>query len=175
MQQTVVSRRGTSSLVSFAALFVTLFVFWVMLNGTLAGDVLAVGLVAALVIALVFRDGFAVIAELRLTPRAILATLGYVPFYLKELFKSNLGLAAVVLSPALPLNPGIVKVRTKLQSRMGRMLLANSITLTPGTLTVELDGEWLYVHWVTVDSTDSAAATASIVAGFERYLEVMYG
>jgi multicomponent Na+:H+ antiporter subunit E len=101
--------------------------------------------------------------------------LGYFPFYLKELFKSNLSLAAVVLSPALPLNPGIVKVRTKLQSRMGRMLLANSITLTPGTLTVELDGEWLYVHWVTVDSTDSAVATASIVAGFERYLEVMYG
>ncbi|MGE5945072.1 MAG: Na+/H+ antiporter subunit E [Betaproteobacteria bacterium] len=49
------------------------------------------------------------------------------------------------------------------------------MTLTPGTLTVELHGEWLYVHWVTVDSTDSAAATASIVAGFERYLEVMYG
>jgi multicomponent Na+:H+ antiporter subunit E len=175
MQETVVARRGSSSFASFAALFATLFVFWVMLNGTLAGDVLAVGLVAAVIIALAFRDGFAVISELRLTPRAIWATLRYIPFYLKELFKSNLSLAAVVLSPALPLNPGIVKVRTTLQSRMGRMLLANSITLTPGTLTVELDGEWLYVHWVTVGSTDSAAATASIVAGFERYLKVMYG
>jgi multicomponent Na+:H+ antiporter subunit E len=58
---------------------------------------------------------------------------------------------------------------------MGRMLLANSITLTPGTLTVELDGEWLYVHWVNVQSPDIEGATASIVAGFERYLGVMYG
>jgi multicomponent Na+:H+ antiporter subunit E len=80
-----------------------------------------------------------------------------------------------VLSPALPLNPGIVKVRTRLKSRMGRLLLANSITLTPGTLTVDIDGEWLYIHWVTVASADIEAATAAIVSGFEGYLEVMYG
>ena len=73
------------------------------------------------------------------------------------------------------INPGIVKVRTKLKSQMGRLLLANSITLTPGTLTLELDGEWLYIHLVTTESTDLEAATKSIVAGFERYLEVMYG
>jgi multicomponent Na+:H+ antiporter subunit E len=96
-------------------------------------------------------------------------------FFFKELVKSNLSLAAIVLSPGLPLTPGIVKVRTKLKTRMGRMLLANSITLTPGTLTIEMTGEWLYIHCVTVDSTDIDAATANIVAGFERYLEVMYG
>ena len=88
---------------------------------------------------------------------------------------SNFKLAGVVLSPNLPINPGIVKVRTRLKSRMGRLLLANSISLTPGTLTVELDGEWLYIHWVTMESTDIDAATASIVSGFEHYLEVMYG
>jgi multicomponent Na+:H+ antiporter subunit E len=66
-------------------------------------------------------------------------------------------------------------VRTRLKSRMGRLLLASSITLTPGTLTVELQDEWLYVHWVRVDHDDIEGATASIVAGFERYLEVMYG
>jgi len=91
------------------------------------------------------------------------------------MIKSNIRLATVVLDPALPINPGIVKVRTKLKRPMARLLLANSITLTPGTLTLELEGEWLYIHWVTVDSTDIEAATESIVAGFERYLEVMYG
>jgi multicomponent Na+:H+ antiporter subunit E len=58
---------------------------------------------------------------------------------------------------------------------MGRLLLANSITLTPGTLTVEMDGEWLYIHWVSVAADDIEAATAAIVSGFEAYLEVMYG
>ncbi|MBI4756162.1 MAG: Na+/H+ antiporter subunit E [Betaproteobacteria bacterium] len=158
-----------------ALLFATLFLFWGMLNGSLAQDVLGVGLVAALVIAVLFRDGLAVLSEFRATPRAFFAAARYLPYFLKELVKSNLALAAIVLAPDLPVNPGIVKVRTRLKSRMGRLLLANSITLTPGTLTVELDGEWLYIHWVTVESTDIEAATASIVAGFERYLEVMYG
>ncbi len=91
------------------------------------------------------------------------------------MIKSNFKLAYIVLTPGLPINPGIVKVRTKLKSPMARLLLANSITLTPGTLTIELEGEWLYVHWVTVESADIEVATQSIVAGFERYLEVMYG
>jgi multicomponent Na+:H+ antiporter subunit E len=156
-------------------LFATLLGFWILLNGSLAMDVLVVGVIAAAVITLLFRNGLAVISEFRLTPRALLAALGYVFFFLKELVKSNFRLAGIVLSPALPLRPGIVKVRTRLKSPMGRLLLANSITLTPGTLTVEIDGEWLYVHWVTVESADIEAATASIVSGFEHYLEVMYG
>jgi len=156
-------------------LFATLFGFWVLLNGSLAADVLLVGLITALIITLLFRNSLAVVSELRMTPRALMTTLGYVFFFARELVKSNLNLARIVLSPALPLNPGIVKVRTRLKSRMGRLLLANSITLTPGTLTVDIDGEWLYIHWVTVDSADIEVATTAIVSGFEEYLEVMYG
>lgn len=159
----------------FSLFFATLFMFWVLLNGSLAADVLVVGLIVAFVIALLFRNGLAARSEFRATPRAFGMAVLYVFYFLKELVKSNLRVAAIVLSPSLPVNPGIVKVRTRLKSRMGRLLLANSITLTPGTLTVELDGEWLYIHWVTVESADIEAATESIVAGFERYLEVMYG
>ncbi|MDO9225909.1 MAG: Na+/H+ antiporter subunit E [Pseudomonadota bacterium] len=156
-------------------LFATLLGFWLLLNGSLATDVLVIGVIAALVITLLFRDSLAVVSEFRATPHALITAPSYVFYFLKELVRSNLRLASIVLSPALPLRPGIVKVRTRLKSRMGRLLLANSITLTPGTLTVELDGEWLYVHWVTVESEDVDAATADIVNGFERYLEVMYG
>ena len=70
--------------------------------------------------------------------------------------------------------PAIVKVRTRLRHPVARLLLANSITLTPGTLSVELQGEWIYVHWVVAKATEPEAATAEIVAGFEKYLEVMY-
>ncbi|MEI7843091.1 MAG: Na+/H+ antiporter subunit E [Gallionellaceae bacterium] len=160
---------------SFILLFTTLVLFWVWLNGSLAGDVLAVGLIASFVIAVMFKGGLSAFSDLHPTPRAIGFSVLYVFFFFKELVKSNLSLAAIVLAPGLPLTPGIVKVRTKLKSRMGRMLLANSITLTPGTLTVEMTGEWLYIHCVTVNSTDTDLATANIVAGFERYLEVMYG
>lgn len=156
-------------------LFATLLLFWVMLMGSLAADSLIVGALASLIIAILFRDGLSFFTEFRASPGAFLMGFLYYGYFLKELVKSNLSLAAVIVSPELPIKPGIVKVRTRLKSRMGRLLLANSITLTPGTLTVELDGEWLYVHWVRMESADIEGATASIVAGFERYLEVMYG
>lgn len=155
--------------------FVTSLLAWAALNGSLAGDVMMVGVAVATLLALLFRGELSVFSEFRFTPRALVTSVAYLVFFLKELVKSNLSLARIVLSPELPLKPGIVKVRTRLKSRMGRLLLANSITLTPGTLTVEMDGEWLYIHWVTVDAFDTEGATQAIVAGFESYLEVMYG
>jgi multicomponent Na+:H+ antiporter subunit E len=156
-------------------MFGTLLLFWLMLMGRLTADVLVVGALASLIIALLYPNGLSFFTELRATPEAFVAGLRYFGYFFKELIKSNLRLTAIVLSPSLPVKPGIVKVRTRLKSRMGRLLLANSITLTPGTLTIEMDGEWLYVHWVSVQSPDIDAATAEIVAGFERYLEVIYG
>jgi len=160
---------------NFAVMFVTLMIFWVMLEGSFAFDVLIVGAGVSAVIALLYPNGLSFFTEFRATPQAAFAGFRYYAYFFKELFKSNIRLAAIVLTPSLPINPGIVKVRTKLKSRMGRLMLANSITLTPGTLTVEIKDEWIYVHWVTVDSVDIDTATKEIVAGFESYLEVMYG
>jgi len=157
------------------ALFVTLLAFWLLLNNSLATDVVLVGVFAAGVIALLFSRQRAVVADFRFTPQSLATAPMYDAYFRKELVKSNLNLARIVLSPGLPLKPGIVKVRTRLKSPVGRLLLANSITLTPGTLTVEMVDEWLYIHWVTVEGADVEAATAAIVAGFEGYLEVMYG
>ncbi len=170
MSNTAISRTRNVIVV-----FATLLLFWLMLQGSLARDVLIVGSLVSFAIALLYRDGLSFFTEFRATPQAFIAGFRYYGYFFKELIISNIKLAAIVLSPSLPINPGIVKVRTKLKSRVGRLMLANSITLTPGTLTVELEGEWIYVHWVTVDSTDVEAATKEIVAGFERYLEVMYG
>lgn len=156
-------------------LFITLLIFWLMLNGTLATDSLIVGVIVSLSISILFASGLSFFTEFRPTPQAFIAGFYYYFYFFKELIKSNLKLAKIILSPTLPIKPGIVKVRTKLKSKMGRLMLANSISLTPGTLTVEMDGEWMYIHWVTVETTDIDTVTKNIVAGFEKYLEVIYG
>lgn len=89
--------------------------------------------------------------------------------------RANIAMARLVLSPGLPIDPAIVRVRTRLTDPVGKLPLANAITLTPGTLSVEIEGEWLFIHWVVAGSIDPDEATRTIVAGFERYLEVMYG
>lgn len=156
-------------------LFFTLMLFWVMLVESLALDTLMIGALVSLSVALLYRDGLSFFTEFRATPAAFVAGGLYYAYFFRQLVRSNLRLAAIVLSPELPVRPGIIKIRTGLKTRMGRLMLANSITLTPGTLTVEVSGEWLYVHCVTVGSLDAEHATAEISAGFERYLEVMYG
>ena len=156
-------------------LFATLMLFWLMLVNSLAVDTLLIGALVSLIIALLYRDGLSFFTEFRWTPKAILAGVAYYAYFFHQLVRSNLRLAAIVVDPDLPIEPGILKVRTGLKSSMGRLMLANSITLTPGTLTVEVQGEWLYVHCVTIGEPDTESATRDIAAGFERYLEVMYG
>jgi multicomponent Na+:H+ antiporter subunit E len=156
-------------------LFATLMLFWLMLVNSLAPDTLLIGALVSLIIALLYRDGLSFFTEFRWTPEAVIAGLAYYAYFFRQLVKSNLRLATIVVDPDLPIQPGILRIKTGLESRMGRLMLANSITLTPGTLTVEVEGEWLYVHCVTLGETDTEGATREIAAGFERYLEVMYG
>ena len=158
-----------------AILFATLMLFWVMLVNSLEADRLLIGMLVSLIVALLYRDGLSFFTEFRWTPRSLIAGIRYYAYFFRQLVRSNLRLASIVVAPELPIEPGILKIRTGLKSRMGRLMLANSITLTPGTLTVEVDDEWLYVHCVTTQELDTEAATREIAAGFERYLEVMYG
>ncbi|SFJ05530.1 Na+/H+ antiporter subunit E [Celeribacter neptunius] len=156
-------------------LFATLFLFWLLLNGSLSPATLLSGVVVAGVIAFFFSRNLSFLSGFNLTPKGIGAGLMFIGYFLKELVKANLALAKLVVTPSLPLSPAIVKVRTRLTHPVGRLLLANAITLTPGTLTTEIQGEYLYIHWVVAKDTEIDAATQEIVAGFEQYLEVMYG
>ena len=155
-------------------LFATLLLFWILLNGSVAPGTVLVGLAVAAVIALAFRDTMSVLSGHKLTPQALIATVFYVGFFLKELVKANLQMAAIVLNPRLPIAPAIVGAEVRLKHPVARLLLANAITLTPGTLSVSYRSDTLYVHWVAAKGTDRETATREIVAGFERYLEAMY-
>jgi multicomponent Na+:H+ antiporter subunit E len=79
-----------------------------------------------------------------------------------------------VLHPDVPIRPGIVKVSTTLETRLARTFLANSITLTPGTLTVDIDGQDLYVHWIYVHTDDPEEQTRQIVRRFEGFLKKVF-
>ncbi len=156
-------------------LFATLFLFWLLLSGSLAVETVAIGVLVAGLVALTLSANLSYLSGYRFTPASFVATLGFVGYFLVQLVKANLAMAGLVLTPTLPVRPAIVRVRTGLKNPIARLLLANSITLTPGTLSVEMKGEWLYIHWVVAEATEVDAATRAIAAGFERYLEVMYG
>jgi len=99
----------------------------------------------------------------------------YIPIFFLYCIKANIDVAYRVLHPKMPISPGIVKVKTTLRSDSARTALANSITLTPGTLTVDIteDG-YLYIHWINVKQQDVGKATELIVKKFEKILKRIF-
>ena len=100
----------------------------------------------------------------------------YLPKFLWECIKANIDVAWRIIHPGLPINPGIVKVNTSLKSDTALTFLANSITLTPGTLSVDIDRDngVLYIHWIDVKSKDTEAASEIIVQRFEKILSKIF-
>lgn len=76
----------------------------------------------------------------------------YLPWLMKEVFVSNVRVAKIILDPRLPISPVVVHFRASQKTDVGRVLYANSITLTPGTITTSLKGSDLEIHALT--STD---------------------
>lgn len=152
--------------------YLGMFLLWLLLVQTLAADELILGAAVAGLALLASGPRLRLLTGLRLEAGAPLALVRYFVYFLTALVRANLDVAGRVLSPRLPLHPEVVEVETGLRSELGRLWLANSITLTPGTLTVDVLDQRLRVHWI--DSRpaggDLEAATEQIVRGFERHM-----
>lgn len=125
----------------------------------------------SLLVSIIFRN---YLRSPILNPKKIVYAIWYILFLFIEIIKANLDVAFRVIKPVIPINPGIVAVKTKLKTPIGRMILANSITLTPGTLSVDIEEDTLYIHWIDVTNIDEKEATDKIVSNFEKYLEVIF-
>lgn len=146
------------------------FAVWLLLTWTLNWQNLIAGGLVSITVGLIFGN-LTVSAPAKVFQlQRWFWFIVYIPVFLWEMAKANLDVAYRVLHPKMPINPGIVKVKTKIQSEMGRTFLANSITLTPGTFTVDIKDELLYIHWINVKYQDVDEASKEIVGRFENFL-----
>jgi multicomponent Na+:H+ antiporter subunit E len=102
-------------------------------------------------------------------------SLGYFIVFLSELIKANLEVVRIVLSPELKMRPGIIAYKLNVKTDAGITLLANSITLTPGTLSVDLseDRKTLYIHALHMEDADELEQ--SIRNSLETYTKEILG
>jgi multicomponent Na+:H+ antiporter subunit E len=156
-------------------LWVTLFVIWLIVNNSLAPEIVLTGAALAALLAFAFAPFAGAWGSIRWSPRVLLNVAIYFGVFLQELVKANINVLGLVFRPRIHIEPGIVEVQTTLKSPIGRLVLANSITLTPGTLVVDIKGDSLFIHWINVSAKDPEAATRQIAGRFEKYLKVIYG
>jgi multicomponent Na+:H+ antiporter subunit E len=140
------------------SLAVALFAFWLLLSGMFTPFLLAAGAASAVAIALLSRR--MEIADREGLPLHFsLAALTYWPWLVKEILKSGWQVARIVVAPRLPVSPALVRFRPSQRTTIGLVTHANSITLTPGTVTVEAEhGEFL-VHALTQEGAGGLAGS----------------
>ncbi|HUS71800.1 MAG TPA: Na+/H+ antiporter subunit E [Sedimentisphaerales bacterium] len=155
--------------------FVLAFIIWMLLTWQTDVQVIIAGLIASAIVSLLFHEILPKEHLVFISPIRIFWALVYVPVFFYYMIKANFDVVYRALHPKMPIKPGIVKIKTNLKTQSGITALANSITLTPGTLTVDLtDDGFLYIHWINVKSDDVEQATELIARRFEWFLQKIF-
>ncbi len=173
----------------FSAVFSTAivcYIFWLLITGEIvklftagtpvSAQILIAGAIISVLVSL-FAARFFIHekAFYLFNPIRLITLLFYsLVIFMWELTKANVDVALRALSIKPRVNPGIVKVETDLKSEYAQAMLANSITLTPGTITMDVAEEngktCYYIHWIDVAAEDVAEAGSSIKGTLEKWI-----
>jgi len=163
-------------------LFAVCFVFWLALvwpvspvDGRLLLPDIAAGVAVSAFVTLVMREFVRVNFVRFLNSRSWFWGFVYVFVFGYYVLKGGLEVAYRVLHPSMPIKPGIVKIRSVLQTETGRTALANSITLTPGTLAIDVTADGVfYVHWLYVSTFDEEEIAQQVLRRFEWFIQRIF-
>ena len=157
----------------YVATFLVLFASYLALAGFELQELL-LGAVISVALTFILAKHVNFTLDYRFPVRLLVFVFAYVPLFVFQLILSNIDVAFRVLSPKIPLNPGFVKISTDLKGDFAKLTLANSITLTPGTLSVDVDGSDIYIHTVDVKGKTPEENREIISSKFEKVLGVVF-
>lgn len=127
--------------------FFTLYLHWIFWSGKFDAFHLSLGVISCALVTFMSHDLF--LKRKKLSPKLLVESIRfikYIPWLLYQIVLSNIHVAYLVLSPRMPIDPKLIRYKTKLKSDISLVTFANSITLTPGTITADIsDGEYV-VH-----------------------------
>ena len=134
--------------------FIALFVFWLILSGHYRAEFIVLGVLSAGLVTFLTHDLVSFVFERApkeetapwLALLRIGRFLGYLPWLLYRIVLANIQIAIIVLNPRIPVAPALLQFRTRLRNTFAQVIVANSITLTPGTLAVNLEDGQYVVH-----------------------------
>ena len=136
-------------------IFSFLFIFWIILNGSITYEIILIGTVLSAFVTVFSYKNIRVSRELE---KKVVKNLGkiikYLTILLVEVIKANIDIIKLVLSKNPEISPTLKPMKAKLKSRISRVALANSITLTPGTITASMNQDDLLIHAIEKSNLD---------------------
>ena len=130
------------------SLGLVLFCLWLLLSGFFQTLLISLGVASVVSVVWIAHRMDVIDHEghpIHLTMRAFL----YWPWLIVEIIKANIDVARVILRRKMPINPSLVEVKSTQETELGQVVYANSITLTPGTVTIAIDKDIMTVHALT--------------------------
>ncbi|MFC1916211.1 Na+/H+ antiporter subunit E [Chloroflexota bacterium] len=146
--------RRRKRLISVVLQFTILFIFWLLLSGHYDPKYISIGIFSAGLVTFLTNDlfystlryGERVETKARLVLLQLWRFLAYLPWLLSRIIMANVQVAYLVLHPKMPIDPVLFLFRTQMRKGIAQVTLANSITLTPGTVTVSLENGGYIIH-----------------------------
>lgn len=140
----------------FASAVAVTYVFWLVLSGHFTPTLMIIGAVSSIsVVALASR--MAVIDREGQPIYLLIRATWFWPWLLWQIIKSGLDVSRIIITPSLPISPTLINVKASQKSVVGIVTYANSITLTPGTISVEVEDDEITVHAITRDGARDLA------------------
>jgi len=155
----------------YVTVFILALIFWLLITFRFTVPNVITGTIASLICAFIFGRYYFHSVYKFLQPSRYFWFIVYLVIFIWACIKANFDVAYRVLHPAMPIKPGIVKVKISLRSGFARAMLANSITMTPGTITVDIIDDYIYIHWIYVRSEDPEVYSKIITGTFEKYIK----
>ena len=156
-----------SGIVRFIATAVACFVIYLLLSLPLSPGELPAGIGIAVLISILMSRYLPINGKL-FNPVRIIRFLIYLPVFIRKMIAANLQIAAIVIRPKLAVSPAIVKGKTGLATKEGKLFLTSSITLTPGTLTVDVNEDDVFIHVVKKGKAEDPEK--DILGPFEKHI-----
>jgi len=151
-----------------------LCLIWFALTSSVRIDELITGIFISFILSLVLFRDYLTLGLPNFSIKRLIFFFIYLIVLFWEIIKANFDVAYRIIHPRMPIKPGIVIIKTKLKSNIAKLALANSITLTPGTFTLDIVDDRLLIHWINVKTTDIDKDTKIISEKFEKYLKIIF-
>lgn len=143
---------------SFILTSLIMFTFWIILSGEFTPLLLGSGAVASLLVAYLSHDLLIGPVVVRKKASDIVRFFKYLPWLFWQIILANMDLVYRVLHPKMPIDPGFITFKNDCKTEIGMTTLANSITLTPGTVTVDINDQEFIVHAIAREPAEDLLA-----------------
>jgi multicomponent Na+:H+ antiporter subunit E len=152
------AQRRKTQFQNFVGTTVILFAFWMLLSGKFDAFHLTLGAICCVLVAYLFHD--LLFANVRVGDMRVVAArfIAYIPWLIQQILLANIHMVSLVVRRRMPIDPRVVTFKTKLETDISCVTLANSITLTPGTITMDIKDGVFYVHAVSQKVADELNA-----------------